>query len=77
MTVVSELLLISDAIRELIIAKSDASIIRKQAIKEGMITLSMDATNKIFLGKTSVEEVLRAIVSDSDNSAAKENDKEE
>ena len=63
MTVVAELLEISDTIRQLIIQKVDASVIKKAALKEGMVTLGMDATEKIFLGITSVEEVLRAIVS--------------
>ncbi|MCT4641990.1 MAG: type II secretion system ATPase GspE [Bacteriovoracaceae bacterium] len=63
MTVVAELLEISDRIRQLIIQKVDASIIKKAAMEEGMVTLGMDATNKIFNGTTSVEEVLRAIIS--------------
>lgn len=66
MTVVSELLLITDAIRELILIKSDASKIKKAAVAEGMETLADDAINKIYLGITSVEEVLRAIISEAD-----------
>lgn len=63
MTVVAELLEITDTVRQLIIQKVDASVIKKAALKEGMVTLGMDATEKIFMGITSVEEVLRAIVS--------------
>jgi general secretion pathway protein E len=66
MTVVAELLLITDTIRQLIIEKVDASKIKKAAVREGMTTLSMDAIEKIFSGITSVEEVLRAIISESD-----------
>ena len=66
MTVVAELLLITDKIRSLILKKADASKIKRAAISEGMITLSMDAIDKIFSGVTSVEEVLRAIISEAD-----------
>jgi general secretion pathway protein E len=66
MTVVSELLHISDRIRPLIIAKADASTIKKAAIKDGMDTLADDAVQKIFDGVTSVDEVLRAIISESE-----------
>lgn len=66
MTVVAELLLISDRIRPLIIAKADASTIKKAAVKDGMATLADDAIDKIFGGVTSVDEVLRAIISESE-----------
>ncbi len=66
MTVVAELLLITDKIRNLILQKADASKIKKAAIEEGMITLSADALEKVFTGITSVEEVLRAIISEAD-----------
>lgn len=66
MTVVAELLLITDKIRSLILQKADASKIKKAAIEEGMSSLSMDALEKIFQGITSVEEVLRAIISEAD-----------
>lgn len=66
MTVVAELLLITDTIRQLILQKADASTIKKAGVKEGMITLSMDAIDKIFKGITSVEEVLRAIISEAE-----------
>ncbi|MEE2671556.1 MAG: type II secretion system ATPase GspE [Bdellovibrionota bacterium] len=66
MTVVAELLVITDKIRQLILQKADSSRIKKAAISEGMITLSADALDKIFRGITSVEEVLRAIISNID-----------
>lgn len=66
MTVVSELLMITDNIRHLILQKADASTIKKQGIKDGMTTLSMNAVEKIYGGITSVEEVLRAIISEAD-----------
>lgn len=63
-TVVSELLLINDEIRALIIQKTDAATIKKAAIRAGMRTLRGDALDKIYEGITSVEEVLRAINSE-------------
>ena len=66
MTVVAELLLITDKIRSLILEKADASKLKKAAVSEGMKTLSMDSIEKILLGITSVEEVLRAIISEAD-----------
>jgi len=60
-TVVSELLMINDEIRALIIQKVDAATIKKAAIRAGMRTLRGDALDKIFEGITSVEEILRAV----------------
>jgi general secretion pathway protein E len=60
-TVVSELLMINDEIRALIIQKVDAATIKKAAIRNNMRTLRGDALDKIFEGITSVEEILRAI----------------
>ena len=66
MTVVAELLIITDTIRQLILAKTDASTIKKAAMKEGMVTLGMDAIEQVYAGVTSVEEILRAIISESE-----------
>lgn len=61
MTVVSELLVITDEIRPLILKKADASTVKKEAMKGGMKTLRQDALEKVIRGITSVEEVVRAI----------------
>ncbi len=63
-TVVSELLIINDEIRALIIQKVDAATIKKAAVRAGMRTLRGDALDKIFEGITSVDEILRAINSE-------------
>lgn len=60
-TVVSELLLINDEIRALIIQKTDAATIKKAAVRAGMRTLRRDALDKIFEGITSVDEIMRAV----------------
>ena len=66
-TCVSELLIVSDEIRKLIINKSDASQIKKVAVSQGMVTLRRDALNKVLQGITSIEEVVRAINSEEDH----------
>src|SRR5690606_35325089 len=54
-----ELMMMSDEIRHLITSGADANIIRKQAIAEGMLTLRADALDKLRLGLTTPEEVVR------------------
>lgn len=60
-TVVSELLLMNDEIRALIIQKTDAATIKKAAMRNGMKTLRGDALDKIYEGITSVDEIIRAV----------------
>jgi type IV pilus assembly protein PilB len=57
---VFEVLAVSEEIRQMIMQRSDADIIRKQAIKEGMKTMIEDGIKKALAGMTTVEEVLRA-----------------
>jgi type IV pilus assembly protein PilB len=54
-----EVMLNSDEIRELTIQRSSADEIRKVAIEQGMTALRDDGLEKVKLGITSIEEVLR------------------
>ena len=54
-----ELMPVSEAIRSLITQKQGASVIREQALKDGMYTLRQDGIHKIKAGITTPEEVLR------------------
>jgi type IV pilus assembly protein PilB len=54
-----EVMAISAAIRELIIERRQASDVKEQAIKEGMLTLRADGLVKFKKGLTSLEEILR------------------
>jgi type IV pilus assembly protein PilB len=54
-----EVMLNSDEIRELTIKRASADEIRKVAIAQGMIPLRDDGLEKVKLGITSIEEVLR------------------
>ncbi len=54
-----ELMIIDDDIRRLIIGRTAAEEIRKKAVAAGMITMMNDGIEKIRIGLTTVEEVLR------------------
>ncbi|MCB1759952.1 MAG: type II/IV secretion system protein [Gammaproteobacteria bacterium] len=54
-----ELLPFSSAIRRLVNAQADTDEIRAQAVSEGMVTLRQDALDKLKLGVTTPEEVIR------------------
>lgn len=60
-TGVHELLPFTDPVRDEILKKAPGHIIRNLGLEAGMKTLQMDAVQKILMGFTSVEEVLRVI----------------
>ncbi|MBL4632297.1 MAG: Flp pilus assembly complex ATPase component TadA [Kofleriaceae bacterium] len=57
-TGIYEMLVVDDAIRQLTLAKADASRIRAAAIEAGMSSLRMDGALKVLGGLTTAEEVL-------------------
>ncbi len=59
-TGIYELLLISDAVRTLVLKNVDSPTIRRCAVEEGMDTLRDDGVRKVFEGHTTLEEVLAA-----------------
>jgi len=56
---IHEVLEVDEVIRELIVSRASADDIRKQAVKNGMITMTVDGFEKALVGKTTIEEVLR------------------
>jgi len=58
---IHEVLAVSPAIKEIMLAASTSDAIETQARKEGMMTMFEDGLYKAARGITSVEEVLRAI----------------
>jgi type IV pilus assembly protein PilB len=56
-----ELLHVSDAIRQMILRNAPAMEIKKQAIKEGMVSMLQDGLLKAEEGVTTIEEVLRVV----------------
>lgn len=71
-TIISELLLLNDEIRHLILQRTDAGSIKKAAIKNGMRTLRQDALVKLYAGITSVDEIIRAVQEDEENDSSKD-----
>jgi type II secretory ATPase GspE/PulE/Tfp pilus assembly ATPase PilB-like protein len=54
-----EILLIDEAIKSLILARAPSHVIKEKSLKHGMHTLKQDGWNKVLLGVTTPEEVLR------------------
>jgi type IV pilus assembly protein PilB len=54
-----ELLNITEPIRELITNRAPSVVIKQKAIELGMNTLREDGLRNIYLGKTTIEEVLK------------------
>lgn len=59
-----EVMPIGDEIRELILGGSSAAALKREAIRLGMDTLRMAGLNKLRLGITTINEVLRSTMSD-------------
>lgn len=58
-TGIYEVLVVTDKIMKLILARSSASDIEKQAVEDGMMTMKQDGYLKVLEGVTTMEEVLR------------------
>jgi type IV pilus assembly protein PilB len=58
-----ELLVMNDAIKEMVIAKSSVSLIRKKAAEAGMTTLRRSGIEKVLKGVTTIDEVMQVTVS--------------
>jgi general secretion pathway protein E len=54
-----EILMVSEAIRQLIMKKADSTTIGRKAVEEGMRTLREDGARKVIAGITTLEEVVR------------------
>ena len=63
-TGIYELMVTGDSIREMCVERINAGVIRKQAIKEGMITLRQDGWRKVQQGITTLDEVARVTAGD-------------
>ncbi len=62
-TGIHELLMMNDALRDLVLQHAAAYAIQKVAVEHGMRLLKEDALEKVLLGRTSLEEVVRVIYS--------------
>ena len=62
-----EVMEITDAIRQLILDRASARELKKQSMKQGMLTLRMCAIRKLLSGVTTVEEMMRVTAADGDS----------
>ena len=58
-TVISELLVLSDTMRELILSRADGNRIQDAAMNAGMDSMKIDGLRKALQGRTTIEEVTR------------------
>jgi general secretion pathway protein E len=63
-TVIHELLIIDDKIRSLIIRNTDANLVKRAAVDNGMIPLRSDGISKVLSGITTIDELMRATHAD-------------
>lgn len=63
-TGIYELMVTGDVIRDLVVQRVNASLIRHEAIKRGMITLRQDGWRKVLMGQTTIDEVARTTAGD-------------
>jgi type IV pilus assembly protein PilB len=61
-----EVMEVTDAIRQLVLDRASAKEIKRQSVKQGMLTLRMCAVRKLLSGVTTVEEMLRVTAADGD-----------
>ena len=54
-----EILPITDRVREQVIQRLGATIIKQEAVKRGLRTLRMDGAKKVLEGAITIDEVLR------------------
>ena len=58
-TAIHEIMVINEQIRTLVLDREPASLIKRKARESGMHTLREDGFEKVLLGQTTVEEVMR------------------
>jgi general secretion pathway protein E len=61
---VHELMIVDDAVRELVMKKADASSIRRVCTAKGMKVLRHDGADRVLAGQTTIEELLRVTQED-------------
>ncbi len=59
-----ELMVTGDRIKELVMQRTNAHVIRNEALKAGMVTLRQDGWRKVQQGLTTIEEVARVTAAD-------------
>lgn len=57
-----EVMPMSDELKRLAVKEASATVIKEQALKEGLMTMRDDGFMKVKLGRTSIEEIMRVVV---------------
>jgi type IV pilus assembly protein PilB len=70
-TVITEVLLLTDAVKALIMESASVEKIKRKARDEGMTTLRESGLRKVVEGITSLEEVLRVTAADTEQEPSK------
>jgi general secretion pathway protein E len=65
-TAISELMMMDDDVRALVMQRADASMLRRACVAKGMKLLRQDGTDRVLDGTTSIEELLRVTQEDID-----------
>lgn len=63
-TSIHELMVNNDTIREMIVSRVNAGVIRQEATKNGMLSLRQDGWKKVLMGMTTVDEIARVTAGD-------------
>jgi type II secretion system protein E len=63
-TGIHELMVNTDAMKDLIVQRTNANMLRTEALKNGMITLRQDGWKKVAQGITTIDEVARVTAAD-------------
>ncbi|MFZ4396782.1 MAG: GspE/PulE family protein [Kiritimatiellia bacterium] len=58
-TAITEVMVMTDPLRALVVSREPANILKNLALKEGMVTLRQDGWLRVIEGRTSVDEVMR------------------
>jgi len=59
---INEILLVSEEIQRMAVERRPSDEIKRVAVEQGMLTLRRDGMEKVRLGMTTLEEVLRVVV---------------
>lgn len=57
-----EVMLVTEEIEKLVVEGATSEVVKKIAIQQGMITLREDGMEKVRMGRTAIEEILRVVV---------------
>ena len=61
---VYEVMVMSDTLKDFVLNGASAAEIKREAIREGMMTLRRSALNKVLTGETTLKEVYRISAAD-------------